>query len=99
MYSYERRYLRGDMILVYNMFNGIVDLNIENFFEMETSNRTRGHNLKLKKKHCRLDVRKFFFSHRVVDFWNDLPSDVVNSNSLNIFKRKIDKYMNLLNLV
>ena len=99
MYSYERRYLRGDMILVYNMFNGIVDLNIENFFEMETSNRTRGHNLKLKKKHCRLDVRKFFFSHRVVDFWNDLPSDVVNSNSLNIFKRKIDEYMNLLNLV
>ena len=45
MYSYERRYLRGDMILVYNMFNGIVDLNIENFFEMETSNRTRGHRL------------------------------------------------------
>ena len=32
-----------------------------------------GHDLKLYWRLCRPDVRKFFFSRRVVDNWNSLP--------------------------
>ena len=57
---------------------------------MDSNNRTRGHNFKLKKPKCRINLRKFSFGHRVVDEWNRLPAGVVNSKSLDQFKTKID---------
>ena len=37
-----------------------------------------------------LDVRKYFFSIRVIDEWNSLPESVIHSNTVNTFKGKID---------
>lgn len=59
----------------------------------------RGHNKKIKKQQCNLNLRKNFFSHRVVNFWNSLPADVVNSDNLNIFKARLDSHMSTLNIV
>ena len=33
-----------------------------------------------------------FFTNRVVNVWNKLPGDIVNSSTLNTFKNKIDIY-------
>jgi hypothetical protein len=93
MFTFERRKLRGDMILVYKMFQGLVNIDVNNFFTLETDSRTRGHEFKIKKVNCNLDIRKHFFSHRVVNFWNTLTSYVVNSSSLDIFKGRLDKFM------
>ena len=38
---------------------------------------TRGNNLKLVPQHCRYDLRKYYFTNRVVRIWNSLPKDVV----------------------
>ena len=38
------------------------------------SRETRGHGKKIMKQPSRLNLRKFSFSHRVVDDWNYLPS-------------------------
>ena len=57
---------------------------------MDRNSVTRGHNYKLVKPRSRLNIRKFSFGHRVVDHWNSLPWEVVNSVSLDQFKARID---------
>ena len=46
----------------------------------------------LAKNQCRLDIRKFSFSQRIVNEWNILSADCVGATSVNIFKNKIDIY-------
>jgi len=58
----ETRRLRGDLIEVFKMFKGFDNLDLLMFFELNTV-PTRGHSLKLVKPRCRLDIRKYSFTH------------------------------------
>jgi ribonuclease P/MRP protein subunit RPP40 len=87
----ELRRIRGDMIMVYKMLNSGDDC-WKKFFKMNPYSRTRGHNLKLVKQKSKLELRRNFFSCRVVDEWNGLTSEVVSSESLDEFKRNIDNH-------
>lgn len=83
------------MIQTFKLLNGLDDVHVDyhKFFTIsEDQSRLRGHGYKLVKKGCRLDVRKYYFSNRVVDMWNRLPREVVESSSLNMFKARLDKY-------
>ena len=62
------------------------------FFKHKEGSRTRGHKAALVKEQCRLDMKKYSFSQRMINEWNKLPNDCVNASSVNMFKNKIDRY-------
>ena len=87
---YRRR--RGDMILVYQIFHGLIDINPSIFFAPATVSTTRGHNYKIFKPHSQCLTRSNFFSNRVINDWNSLPTNIVNANSINNFKSLLDEH-------
>ena len=51
------------------------------------------------KKKGKFDIRKFFFTHCIVDVWNSLPNKVVTAPSVNLFKNRLDRHWKEQDLV
>ena len=88
----KRRRSRGDMIETYKILTGKEQIDRSLMFKLSKYRGTRGHQFKLYKPHSRLDIRKNFFSQRVITRWNKLPAEVVDVKTVNDFKIKIDEY-------
>src|SRR5579864_2642885 len=66
------RRTRGDMIEVFNILNGFYDTSVAPILVRNYDTRTRGNDLKLIHNRSRLDIKKYFFSNRIVSLWNKL---------------------------
>lgn len=82
---------RNDMIQVYRLFKGFDKINKDDFFTVDDSHRTRGHQFKVIKPRCVTKLRQNTFSQRTINLWNSLPQEAVMADTVNGFKNQLQK--------
>jgi len=69
----------ADLIEVFKIFKNFDNIKYTQFFIMSDTG-LRGHKLKIYKPQVHLDIRKYFFSIRIIHEWNSLPVELINCN-------------------
>ena len=87
----EYRRVKFDLIFFFKILRGLIDLPFESMFSFYSSPyQLRHHEYTLKTNIYHSNIRKFFFSNRIVPIWNKLPESIVKSSTLSEFKRKLN---------
>uniref|UniRef100_A0A8C5LYI6 Reverse transcriptase domain-containing protein n=1 Tax=Leptobrachium leishanense TaxID=445787 RepID=A0A8C5LYI6_9ANUR len=97
MYSLEKRRDRGDMIETFKYVKGIHKVEEGSIFKRKQNSKTRGHSLRLEGQRFKSNIRKHYFTERVVDTWNSLPVEVVEAKTVIEFKQAWDRHKVILN--
>ena len=90
LFSLQKRRLRGDFIMAFQYLKGAYKQEGEQLFTRVDSGRTRGNGFKLRQGRFRLDIRRNFFTQRVMTHWNRLPKEAVDAPSLEAFRARLD---------
>ena len=86
------------MIETFKILKGFDRIDHGQFFTMRSDvviaeREERGHHLKIFKRRTNTEKCRKFFSHRVVDNWNNLSGEIVTATSVNTFKARYDKFI------
>ena len=85
------------MIMVYRLIYGYDNVDYTKWFKLYGNDhrvtRTAAYPKNIVPERSHTDVRRNFFSQRVANAWNDLPVNLKDSPTLNIFKSRYDKLL------
>jgi len=94
--SVQRREDLRDFLATFQYLKGISKHCITRHFTKACSERTSGNGFKLKEGRFSLDIRKKFLMMSVVRHWNRLSGEVVDVQSLEVFKVRLDRALSNL---
>ena len=76
-YSLEFRRMRGDQIEVYKMIKSMDKVDMERMLPLVGHSRTRGHCLRIRGSKFKTELRRNYFSQRVLNLWNSRPQSAL----------------------
>jgi len=88
LFSLEKRRLQGDLIAAFQYLKRAYRKDGENVFSRAHFSRSNG--FKLREGRFRLDIRRKFFTMRVVKHWKGLPREVVEASFLETLQARLD---------
>ena len=80
------------LMMCYKLLNDVINIDALKKFQPATRVGRNDHHLKLHIPHARTDSLKYSYFIRTAHDWNDLPQNVVQSPTLNIFKTSLQNY-------
>ena len=92
MFSLETRRKRGELIETFKIIQGFENIDSNKLFSFNT-NITRSNGYKIHLPVARTEIYRNFFTYKVINAWNNLSEEIVNSPSVNVFKNRIDKLL------
>ena len=89
--SYRR--LRGDMIEVFKIAHNFYDpQTTDKLLKFHSDPKTRSNGYKIMKVTTNTTKFHHFFTNRITNTWNSLPTYVVSAETMNAFKNSLDKH-------
>jgi hypothetical protein len=87
-----------DMAQVFKLVHGIDKIDQVQLFELVQAGRTRlaADPLNIHAGPAHTNVRKNFFTQRVINSWNSIPTDIKNSRTVQQFKSNYRKWRAML---
>ena len=77
----------------FKIFHGFDNININDYVTTDFTSTTRNNGFNIIGKRFRSNAAKHYFFNRIVNIWNYLPAQIVNSITIESFKNKLDKYL------
>ena len=87
LFSLSKRRLRGDLIEIFKNVHMCDNININDYISTDFTSTTRNNDFKITGKRFRLNEAKHFFFNRIVNIWNSLPAQIINSITIEYFKK------------
>ena len=86
----KARRVRARATMLFRTLKGWVEIPSDHLTPLNTN--TRGHNKRFVRPMCRVNSYKYSFYPAVIALWNQLPQSLVDSESLEEFRRGIDRF-------
>ena len=93
LFSLSKRRLRGDLIAIFRILHVVDNIDINDYVTTDLTSTTRNNGFKIIGKRFRSNEAKHFFFNRFVNVWNSVSAQIVNSNTIESFKKKLDKHV------
>jgi len=91
LFSLEQRRFWGDLIIASQYLKGDCKKEGDRLFSGMCCDWIRGNGFELKEERFRLDIRKKFFTVRMVRHWHRLTREVMDAPSVEAFKARLDQ--------